>query len=543
MRLLWRDRWLEAPVFVRPPAARLLEVEASIPLATVEGASGRTIRRPGLKVMRFLLSDGPGATLRKVRAKREEPAYLGGYSLVAVLGRSATSGERCLALAPRSAPSAEWLVTHDDLCRTIRDSDGDGSLARFAAALSAEIVELEPLSRQSYLHSTEGPPARLIELLDAAVDAATGRQQVAGGEPEPQRPQRHGAGSRIVRVRDPRRRGRGAPVALLGAGDYARTEVVPALRRAGLALEVLCDREPQIAALGAVDTGFRFAATDPHEAIARLDRRGLVVVATYHDSHAPLAAAALDAGHRVLLEKPAVVTPADLDLLLAAAQRTPGELEVGFNRRYNPLVRRAREALAAEPGPATIVCSIREVEINPDHWYLWANQGTRVAGNLCHWIDLTVHLLGSGPRPRSVSVSPQVVRGRAGLDAERAFSISFDDGSTATLVATGRGDDVRGVQEQVEARRGPLTVQLDDLWRFRSTREGRVRRGRTLWRDKGHQRMYREMLDRFARGEPSTYSLDELAAVCATQLAATEAVRSEPSRLDVELPELRSITG
>ena len=83
---------------------------------------------------------------------------------------------------------------------------------------------------------------------------------------------------------------------------------------------------------------------------------------------------------------------------MAAADRHPGELEVGFNRRYNPLVERARKELAAESGPTTLVATIREVDITPDHWYLWPNQGTRVAGNLCHWIDLALHLIGPGRR-------------------------------------------------------------------------------------------------------------------------------------------------
>ncbi len=222
---------------------------------------------------------------------------------------------------------------------------------------------------------------------------------------------------------------------------------MPGPRRRTAAPRVLVDREPQIAALAARQLGFAAASTDAAAAIDALPDRGLVVVATTHDSHAALAARALDAGHRVFCEKPAVVTPADLDVLTAAAERNPGELEVGFNRRWNPLVERARRELARTSGPATMVATIREVDITPDHWYLWPNQGTRVAGNLCHWIDLALHLLGPGPEPVSVSVSPRVSQEATGIDAERAFTLALDDGSTVSLIPTARGDSVRGVQE------------------------------------------------------------------------------------------------
>ncbi len=182
--------------------------------------------------------------------------------------------------------------------------------------------------------------------------------------------------------------------------------------------------------------------------------------------------------------------------------------------------------LATEPGPATIIALIREVEITADHWYLWPNQGTRVAGNLCHWIDLAFHLLGPGPRAVEVAVSPRVSDDPRDADAERAFTITFDDGSVATLMPTTRGDSVRGVQEQIEIRRGGLALRLDDLWRLNGLRRGLPVRHRTLWRGKGHGPMYRSAIKRFAAGDAAAYPAADLRRVGEVQLAATEAVRS-----------------
>ena len=525
MRLFWHGEWLEVPRPHPVSGAAEVRVEATAPIAPYGAAHGREFGSPLRKVASFALTDGPKATLRKVRSKRAEDAYTGDYHLVLVLGES--DGRRVVALAPRSPRCAGWMLAPGALVRGVpAGAEGEAAFRAAASALLARATELAPLARQSYLYSGEDPPAALGEALTAAL----------GGPPptstsvevlRPQPETRDTGELMALPVRGPAPFA--PPLVLLGAGDYTRIEVLPALGDAALRRSLIADREPQIAALAAARLGFLGATTDAEGAIAALPDRGLVVVATAHDSHAALAVRALDGGHRVFAEKPAVVTPSDLEALLAATERNPGELEVGFNRRWNPLVERARRELASTSGPATIVATIREVDITPDHWYLWPNQGTRVAGNLCHWIDLSLHLMGPGPEPTEVTVSPRVSQEPTGIDAERTFSIAFDDGSSVTLLPTARGDSVRGVQEQIEVRRGALTLRLDDLWSLHGLRGGRPIRRRTLWRDKGHARMYEAALGRFERGEPAAYPLDDLRRVGAIQLAATELLQAGES--------------
>ena len=533
MKLLWRGRWIEAPCFARVPRSRLLSIERSASVAVIRDASGRVLERRRTKLLRFLATDGPRATLRKARSKLAETELTGDYRVVAAVGRCADTGERHACIASRMPASAGFLLVHEDLCRPVAESFADDAFDRFSSLLAADAERLAPLGNQTYLYSGQGPPSELGEALERALHASISGEESTSHRAAAVVPPSTTNGATTIRVGRTSRAGNGPPAAVLGAGDYVRTEVVPAVKRAGLDLVALCDREPQIAALAARQAGFAFATTDSSEAIDLLERPGVVVVATYHDSHAALAALALERGHRVLLEKPAVVTEGDLDLLLRTCAGAPGRLEVGFNRRYNPLVRRARDVLAAESGPLTVACSIREVGIEPHHWYLWPNQGTRVAGNLCHWIDLAVFLIGRGADPTSVTVSGRVVPGAIGDDAERCFSIEFSDGSAAFLVATGRGDPVRGVQELIEARRGAVTVRLDDLWRMVVLRGGRASSRRTLWRGKGHQRMYREALGRVASGDPAAYPIEDLAAVSSIQIAATELAGSHDARREV----------
>ncbi len=246
---------------------------------------------------------------------------------------------------------------------------------------------------------------------------------------------------------------------------------------------------------------------------------GLVVVATAHDSHAELAAHALEGGHRVFVEKPTVVTGGDLDRLLAAVAAAPARLDVGFNRRHHPLTKKLRDALAGEAGPLTTVCLVREISLEPNHWYHWPNQGTRVTGNLCHWIDLGVSLLDPATRHVEVAIGPAPAND-PNADSERSLTVTFDDGSTLIIIATERGDDMLGVQETIEVRRGLVTARIDDFRSLRVLRDGRTRTTRRVFRGKGHEQMFEDVFERAKAGAPPAYPEGDIERAGAIQLEA-----------------------
>jgi predicted dehydrogenase len=77
----------------------------------------------------------------------------------------------------------------------------------------------------------------------------------------------------------------------------------------------------------------------------------VVVVATSHDSLANLAKRALEAGAHVLVEKPAGLGVADIELVQAAAEAAGRRVKVGFNHRFHPgLARAITEARSGEHG-------------------------------------------------------------------------------------------------------------------------------------------------------------------------------------------------
>jgi predicted dehydrogenase len=107
-------------------------------------------------------------------------------------------------------------------------------------------------------------------------------------------------------------------------------------------LAVAVDADPaKVQAVAALRPG-AVALTDWRAAVARTDVDA-VLVATPHHLLAPVAIAAAEAGKHVLVEKPGARNAAELAPLIEAARRTKVVVKVGFNHRFHPAFRKARE--------------------------------------------------------------------------------------------------------------------------------------------------------------------------------------------------------
>jgi predicted dehydrogenase len=89
---------------------------------------------------------------------------------------------------------------------------------------------------------------------------------------------------------------------------------------------------------------------DFHEASRRLSP-DLVCIATYSDSHADFAVAAMEAGAHVFVEKPLATTVADAERVAEAARRTGRKVVVGYILRHHPSWIRLIEESRALGGP------------------------------------------------------------------------------------------------------------------------------------------------------------------------------------------------
>lgn len=79
------------------------------------------------------------------------------------------------------------------------------------------------------------------------------------------------------------------------------------------------------------------------QAVLADSRVDAVIVATLNASLAPITLAAVRAGKHVIVEKPGALNSAQLRVIQAAAERTGARVRLGYNHRFHPALRKARE--------------------------------------------------------------------------------------------------------------------------------------------------------------------------------------------------------
>ena len=308
-------------------------------------------------------------------------------------------------------------------------------------------------------------------------------------------------------------------IAFVGAGNYARSVLLPALARSDVAhpVSIVTATGPS-ARRTAERFGFARCATDPAEALgdAEVD---LVFIATRHDSHAQLAEAALRAGKAVWLEKPVGLDLDEVERVVAAARETAGFLTVGYNRRFSPHTETLRAAFADRRSPLAMHYSVCAGEPPAGTWILDPEVGGgRVVGEVCHFVDLCTVLAGSLP----VRVHAHAL----GRDPERDDSIvatiAFGDGSVATLEYLAHASSELP-KERLEVSAEGRTLRCDN---FRVT-EGHGAKGlKALNQDKGQAAAIERTLAALRAGEASPIPLEEIEAVSRATFAILESIET-----------------
>jgi predicted dehydrogenase len=128
-------------------------------------------------------------------------------------------------------------------------------------------------------------------------------------------------------------------VAILGCGLIGRKR---SKTLDGAKLVVCADVDEKRAQLLADEFPGCEATSNWRKALHRADV-DIVIVATTNDALVETSLAAVQEGKHVLIEKPAARNVAELDVLIAAAQKNSVQVRVGFNHRYHPAFLKARE--------------------------------------------------------------------------------------------------------------------------------------------------------------------------------------------------------
>ena len=189
----------------------------------------------------------------------------------------------------------------------------------------------------------------------------------------------------------------GLQFGLIGCGNIGLLRAAALTRTKSLRLVAVSDLDLKQAKTvarrhgGAVDRDWR--------TLVRREEVDAVIVSTPPSLHAEICIEALKSGKHVLCEKPLARTPGECRSILEAAKQSKRFLATGFNYRFYPSIRKARELLKA--GVIGELDHIRSYAgySAEDHNRPWLHDievmgGGALRDNGIHLIDLTRYFLG-----------------------------------------------------------------------------------------------------------------------------------------------------
>ncbi|WP_158778634.1 bi-domain-containing oxidoreductase [Streptomyces cellulosae] len=301
-------------------------------------------------------------------------------------------------------------------------------------------------------------------------------------------------------------------IAAIGAGNFATRTLFPELKReAGVAFSWVAGGR----GLSAAHQGRRWEFDQVAESVDAGLASGeadCVMVLSRHDSHGRYAARVLRGGRALYCEKPVGLTETELEDVAQAWSASGAPAMAGFNRRFAPAVADLRAVLPAG-APLQVVYRVFAGRLPADHWYFQPEQGGRLLGEVCHFID-TANFLVSG---RPVRVRATGVDAADPATAQSVtLQIAYDDGSSASVVYGGLTPP-GAPKELLEVAGDGVAARIDDFRTLTVWRGGRPETTTYRGAPKGHAAEMRTLV-RLVRGE----SLDTGTAAAAGFASALE---------------------
>ncbi len=294
-------------------------------------------------------------------------------------------------------------------------------------------------------------------------------------------------------------------IGVIGAGSFAQKFLIPYAQAQGPLLRV-ADARGMTAKSAGEKFKFRSFSADAQDVIAD-PAINTVFIATRHNTHGELALKALEADKNVYVEKPLTLYEADLARIADACRRHPSRrLQVGFNRRFAPLARQARELFQGLSEPLIVNYRVSAGFIPKDHWTQTEEGGGRILGEVCHFIDFLQFITEAEP----VKVFAECVA-NANAKAQNhdnvAITISFSNGSVGLITYLACGDRLLA-KERIEIFGGDKSFIINDFRTADIYLNGKLKKVKAP--GKGHKEEVELFVGSIREGRPSPIPLESL---------------------------------
>ncbi|NQW21522.1 MAG: Gfo/Idh/MocA family oxidoreductase [Chloroflexi bacterium] len=313
-------------------------------------------------------------------------------------------------------------------------------------------------------------------------------------------------------------------IGLIGAGNFMSETLVLALKSVDNSTVIAVASARGLSAKDlAKKIGAQTASSD-YGALISDSSIDLIVSATRHDLAAKIAIESLSANKAVHVEKPLATTLEALHQVAEAVKSSSAVLNVGFNRRYAPLISDIENYFSNRTTPLSMFYRVNAGWIDADHWvHDPVKGGGRIIGEVCHFIDLMQYL--SGAKPTKVFATSLVPNGKTVLADDNAhIMVDFADGSRGTILYSALGAKNQP-KEKLEVLGGGKSAELNDF-KSLETWSGSSHDKKSGKLDKGHTQMLQALGNAVRNGSPSPIPFEQLAATTLATLAVVESIHT-----------------
>ncbi len=213
----------------------------------------------------------------------------------------------------------------------------------------------------------------------------------------------------------------------------------------------------------------------------------IVYIASNHFSHAEYAVQSILSGRTTYIEKPIATTYSHLVRIQKALQLSPVKVFAGYNRPFSAAIRDLRSAVTVKRSEAmSLQCYIAAHSLSPSHWYRHPDEGTRICGNVGHWLDLAVHLFCWRQLPAKLNIS-LTFADESVADDDLVIGLSSDLGDLISIMITSRCEPFEGINETINFQHHKTIAKIDDFRSMTLWQGARLTKRKYWPKDVGHK--------------------------------------------------------
>ena len=315
-------------------------------------------------------------------------------------------------------------------------------------------------------------------------------------------------------------------IGLIGAGSFAQNILLPRIANTDSSFVGLTTGKSNNAINISQKYKFNYCTNEVNDLFVD-ENINTIFITTRHDSHFEYVKKGVENGKNVFVEKPLCLNEEELNILKSDIEKHNGNIMVGFNRRFAPLLQMIKSKTSSD-SPVSIHYRINAGLVAADHWTQNPKiGGGRIIGEVCHFIDLCAFI--SGSKVKYVSGFSMLTAGNT--EDTVTINLIMENGSIANICYYANGSKDLA-KERIEVYNGGNTYILDD---FKSLNMfGKSNKKIEQKQDKGHQQEIIEFINSIKEGKSNPIAFEEIYNSMLATFKAITSIRSNGQSIKVE---------